>query len=365
MRRMMVNVGRIVIVLAALLGLALPAQAATSEAGTASSTASEAGTIVFQTSSGGAIYAVQADGTGLRYLTTGMDPAISPDGTMVAFTRWESSSNGAWGSLWVINIDGTGERAILQNLHQPKSPTWSADGTQIVINMQQGGTVAAERQCVTAGSGPRGIPRDAYDITEENGQICYTVPADPLWGLRVVDVATGEYTDLARDAHSFAPTWNPAQSWQVVYAGDSGLVSLDLNRNANWALTGDANMRAPVYSPDGSRIATTYWQHDHWEVHVMNADGSGDVKLTKTSLVQVVEQELSGETAHSANNVAPAWSPDGTQIAFLTDRSGQWEIWVMNADGSNQHVLLSADDLAGQGITLQYYGVDERVISWG
>jgi hypothetical protein len=41
---------------------------------------SASGTIVFQTVSGGSIYAVDADGSNLRYLTTGMDPALSPDG---------------------------------------------------------------------------------------------------------------------------------------------------------------------------------------------------------------------------------------------------------------------------------------------
>jgi len=57
-----------------------------------------------------------------------------------------------------------------------------------------------------------------------------------------------------------------------------------------------------------------------------------------------------------------------TQIAFLTGRSGQWEIWVMNADtlagtgGSDQRPLFSATTLAG--LTLQYNGVDERARSW-
>jgi hypothetical protein len=70
----------------------------------------QSGTIVFQTTSGGEIYAINADGTNLRYLTSGMDPAISPDGQWVAFTRWESDGPGSLGSVWVINIGGTGAR---------------------------------------------------------------------------------------------------------------------------------------------------------------------------------------------------------------------------------------------------------------
>jgi TolB protein len=100
---------------------------------------SENGTIVFQTASGGAIYVIDADGKNLRYLTTGIDPALSPDGQSVAFTRWDDTQHGAFGSLWIINVDGTGERVILENVRQPKAPVWSPDGTKIAISMQQGG----------------------------------------------------------------------------------------------------------------------------------------------------------------------------------------------------------------------------------
>ena len=55
------------------------APAASAEEG-ATETAPLQGKIVFQTSSGGEIYLINADGTDLRYLTTGLDPALSPDG---------------------------------------------------------------------------------------------------------------------------------------------------------------------------------------------------------------------------------------------------------------------------------------------
>jgi Tol biopolymer transport system component len=52
----------------------------------------------------------------------------------------------------------------------------------------------------------------------------------------------------------------------------------------------------------------------------MNADGS---KQTRLTISPAVDRE-------------PAWSPDGTRIAFLSQRDGGREIYVMNADGSNQ-----------------------------
>jgi Tol biopolymer transport system component len=57
---------------------------------------------------GDGLYIVNADGTGLRFLTAGTDPSWSPDGAQIAFSRWTSQG----GEIHTINVDGTGERQV-------------------------------------------------------------------------------------------------------------------------------------------------------------------------------------------------------------------------------------------------------------
>jgi TolB protein len=85
----------------------------------------------------------------------------------------------------------------------------------------------------------------------------------------------------------------------------------------------------PAYSPDGSRIAFASAREGTLDVYVMNADGSDTRRLTSTP----------------ANDGQPTWSPDGRQIAFQRDDGDH--IYVMRSDGSGVRRL--TNDLAPEG----------------
>jgi len=322
--------------------------------------------LVIQRSSGGDILVINPDGSGLRQLTTGIDPVLSPDGQTVAFTRWQ----GETGSVWLINIDGSNERQILGNIKQVKGPDWSPDGSQLMVNFQQGGRLQEKQECVDAAKAGR-PPYNAYDIefvmeTDGDGdreaKLCWMLPADLYWQLRLINVADGSFTDYDGGTYAFRPAFDPARPWRVVSDGGRGLLAIDVN-NSDYRqpLTDNLADSGPVFSPNGQFMAVfggRTGSDQGYNIYRLNADGSGRLRLTETPLWVAVQPEAQKQW----NNVAPAWASDGSKIAFLTDRTGRWEIWTMNPDGSNQQALFS--DEVNDQLELEYNFVDERVISW-
>jgi len=94
----------------------------------------------------------------------------------------------------------------------------------------------------------------------------------------------------------------------------------------------------PAWSPDGSRIAFASARAGNYDIYVMNADGSAQTQLT----------------TDPAYDMSPAWSPDGTQIAFDTQRDSfppkevgigpEFEIHIINADGTGDIRLTNNTD---------------------
>ncbi|HEY65455.1 MAG TPA: SH3 domain-containing protein [Caldilineae bacterium] len=289
------------------------------------------GRLAILTRSGGDLYIVNADGSGLRKVTTGvLDPALSPDGTHVAYARWPGGPDPE--GIYVRDLTNDNEWRVW-GTHLPRTPDWSPDGRYLVFSFQKGG-------------------REGYEEVRRCwGPFCFshTLGPSPNWRLGHVDTWTGEYRDVPSLLYSRNPSWAP-DGQRIVYRGDRGFEVTTLSGPSR-ALTKNLNHENPVWSPAGGLIAFEYKFNDHADIFVMNEDGTGIRPLTVPDLL----------SERPANNVSPTWSPDGQWIAFLTDRNGQWEIYVMRPDGSEQQPLFP-DGLPG--VTIQHQLVGERLLSW-
>jgi hypothetical protein len=342
------------------------------------------GKLAFQTSSGGDIYVISADGTGLQRVTHGIDPQLSPDGSKIAFTRWDPRYE-----LFTINVDGTEERAWFSNRRQMKSPTWSADGGKIVFSYQDGGRLEGSEERIDLvaaainGDSVR-VPDNARGVEVEGTILRFGIPPDAFWWLAEIDLEDELYTDLSTGSrYNYAPVGHPTDASLLYYRTDQGIGEYNGAAQTSRGVSFDDRDRGAIsISPDGTKAAFTYFQDGHWEIHTINIDGTNRQRLTATPLHVVagatiadnkvtineegfrVMSRAQGDSMPnlSWNNAAPAWSPDGRQIAFLTDRTGQWEIWIMNAYGSDPRPMFPNGAL--DGIDLQFNGVDERVLSW-
>jgi TolB protein len=76
---------------------------------------------------------------------------------------------------------------------------------------------------------------------------------------------------------------------------------------------------APSFSPDGQKVAFASNRSGNMDIWVTNADGTGAQRLTTTR----------------AAETAPCWSPTGQEIAFTSSRTGTPQLWIMGADGLN------------------------------
>jgi len=298
------------------------------------------GKLVFQTTYGGAFYTVNADGSGLQRITSGIDPTWSPDGQQIAFVRWEEPRG-----VWVVNADGSNAHRVL-DWSETRYPSWSASGDEIVFSR-------------TGASGGGGAPGGGPIGAAGGGR---PGPGGPGGGgsgsssgtLGIVTLSDGAFREPLPNADTnLTPDWSPDGAGQarIVLAGTHGLMIQSVDGQDSWQLTTDPYDTTPTWSPDGTKVAFVRRQHDHWEIYAVDVTTGRQTRLTNTP-------SLNGTAASS---VSPAWSPDGNHIAFLTDRGGEWEIWVMAADGSDQGPLFGAEL---DGLNLEYAYAGERAIDW-
>jgi Tol biopolymer transport system component len=242
--------------------------------------------------------------------------------------------------IYTMNADGSDPTRLTDNPAIDRDAAFSPDGRRIAFVSERDGN--SEIYIMNAdGSNQTRLTNNTADdfqpaFSPDGKQIAFMSNRGPQGDMEIfLMYADGTHeTQLTPNNTSFdgQPTFSPDGS-TIAFVSNRGpdgtpspnydiyTMKVD-NPSAVARLTNsDASESRPNYSPDGSRIVFRTDRTGNGDIYVMNADGSGETQLT-------VDPALDGE---------PAFSPDGKQIAFRSHRvNDKADIYVMNADGSAQ-----------------------------
>jgi Tol biopolymer transport system component len=298
----------------------------------------------------GGLFIMGRTGDSPRRLTTfGRAPSWSPRGDEIVFAS-KTTDNPASGpgasEVWIVNVETGRTRRLLER--DGMHPKWSPNGRFIAYwGLQTGGNVNRDIWIVpAAGGAPIAITSDAaidwspewsqpdgnalYFASDRGGGMgIWRIAIDPGTGRRL-----GDPTPLPTPASYVSGLSISNDGRRLVYAsvtprGNSQRLMFD-------PVTGRA-VGAPVNVTTGSRV---------WAYEDLSADGQW-VALASSApedlfVCRIDGSELRQLTDDASYKRCPRWSPDGRQIAFHSNRSGKYEIWSVDRDGGNAHVLTEA-----------------------
>jgi TolB protein len=275
----------------------------------------------------------------------------------IAFPVWNREQGGY--DTYVANVDGSGRALVVEHMHQP---AFSPDGSWLAVNGEHGDFMNLFL-VKPDGSGLKEVSENHEDelpAWSPNGQslvFSSTRHGDKQSRVYVMEQVnvTGARKPEVRplnfgpdDVRGQSPAW--VGNDRIVYSGcdvtqnpaPCGLYIMSSAAGAHPSkrITERGEDTAP--SAHGDRIAFMSNREGNWEIYIVSSDGSGLRRLTN----------------NAANDGLPTWAPDGRSIAFVSDQEGGWGVWAMNPDGSGRRKLFA---IGGSGLVSEWW---RQQISW-
>jgi Tol biopolymer transport system component len=258
--------------------------------------------------------------------------------TKFNWTNWASSE----ADIYLINVDGSGERRLTDSPRLDGFPAWSSEGERLAFSSARDGGQSEMYVMDADGSKQRRLTHTPeaesfFSWSPDGERIAYTA-TDSVYNAKIW-VTDADGSNRKQLASGSLPSWSP-DGERIAYTAYFGERPYLAVMNADGSeqrrlgdvplirrLTGTtAKEEQPVWSPDGQKIA--YSSEDEGEIYALNADGSERTRLTDTP---------------GYDHWPPTWSPEGTRIAFTTENKKRTEVYVINSDGSGLTRL--TDDL--------------------
>ncbi|MDQ2746446.1 MAG: beta-propeller fold lactonase family protein [Acidobacteriota bacterium] len=302
-------------------------------------------TIAFRSErNSGGIYLMEETGESVRRIADfGFHPSWSPDGKYIVVSDKPvdvaTSHTIPNSSLWTIEVE-TGNKKLLDTKGDAIQPSWSPNGKRIAFWLVEDGKLG-ELATIPADGGERVVvaqspSMDWNPIWSPDGKYLF-FGSDRSGNMNIWRVGIDQETGKATGEPESVPT--PALYIRhlafsrdgkmlayIRYETQSNLQSIAFDPKnlktvgaASFITTGNKQISTPDLSPDGAEFVIRHPALTQEDLVVFNRDGSNWRALTNDKF----------------RDRLPRWSPDGKKIAFSSDRSGKYQIWMIDPDGSN------------------------------
>jgi len=338
-------------------------------------------------------------------------PAWAPDGKRIAFQGY---ADGTW-HVYVINADGSGVRALTSGPFDDREPSWSRDGNHIAFSSDRSGNYDVWDLDVASGvvrqltKSPANDYAPAYSPV--NTSIAFVSERDDRRGIWSVDASSGAEASIAPATGALsAPSWTPDGSkviYNVIANNRSNLIfeGREVTQNedvfpfrAQWTsptefiYTADGKIKkrsitagTPTTIEFSAAISFTRTPYTH-KVHDFDSRSTRAVQGIVSPTIspdgtQVAFMALgdlwlmpigpstalgAGGSARKLTNdhfieIDPTWSPDGRSIAYSSDRDGAMDLWVRDiAAGTDRKAATGATKAswASRGTEIAYINRD-------
>src|SRR5579871_2561841 len=279
-------------------------------------------------------------------LTSADDPRLSPDGRLIAYvvTHIDREESAYRSAIWVVPVDGSAEpRTLASGGRRDSSPRWSPDGKWLAFTSNRDGEdeeKAKTQLYVMPADG--GEPRKLTDGDESVEAFAWSPDSSRIaFARRVRDAAYAEESDRKRAPRRFTRVYYKLES--VGWTGDrrKHLFVVGLDGEERQVTDGDCENDAPAWSPDGTQIAFTSMRGERWDVDLRHALYVLDVDADGAEPRRLTAEDETGSL--------PSFSPDGALVAYYhtrydgtSPRHGQ--VAVVPAGGGERRVLTASLD---------------------